>query len=305
MGLPVARAERVYGGYVPSATFRLVLRDGRRAFMKATYPLPKTSHVEWGLEAEERVYRELSARIRPWAPIYHGSVRAQGWHAVVLEDLGPATVPPWTRALVRSAARDYAAFHRKNRGARLPRWLPKRVLGYFATQWAGVSAPAVAALSGRRAKEAQEWLDVCLPVLRSSAMRLAHARGTRTLLHLDTRSDNIRVGRRLRMFDWNFAQPGLPEIDVVAFVQSIVAEGGPSEDVFLDAYREVSPLDERVLASSASAIAGFFAKRAPLPPLVGLPRVRAWQRCQLKTSLAWASRALDLPEPLWLRSVKC
>ena len=75
LGSPVASAERVYGGYAPSATFRLVLRNGRRAFLKSTYPLPKGSAVVWGVADEERAYRALGARIRPWAPALFGSFR--------------------------------------------------------------------------------------------------------------------------------------------------------------------------------------------------------------------------------------
>ena len=39
LGAPVARATRVYGGYAPSATFRLLLAGGKRAFFKASYPI--------------------------------------------------------------------------------------------------------------------------------------------------------------------------------------------------------------------------------------------------------------------------
>lgn len=45
LGSPVVRASPVYGGYAPSATFRVVLADGRRSFLKSAYPLPAGSHV--------------------------------------------------------------------------------------------------------------------------------------------------------------------------------------------------------------------------------------------------------------------
>lgn len=38
LGARVARAIRAYGGYGPSATFRLLLTDGRRYFFKGIYP---------------------------------------------------------------------------------------------------------------------------------------------------------------------------------------------------------------------------------------------------------------------------
>src|SRR5947209_1578939 len=196
LGSPVASAERVYGGYAPSATFRLVLRNGRRAFLKSTYPLPKGSAVIWGVAAEERAYRALGARIRPWAPALFGSFDVDGWHGLVLEDLGPADVPPWTPRLVRRAAHDYAAF-----------------------------------------------------------------------------------------------------------AQSITAEGGPAPERFVEAYRERLDLDDHLLRLAISAIAGLFAQRAPEPPIPGLPRLRSIQRRQLRSSLAWAARLDDLPEPRSLAAV--
>lgn len=37
LGAPIARAARIWGGYAPTPTFRLILADGRRAFMKGTF----------------------------------------------------------------------------------------------------------------------------------------------------------------------------------------------------------------------------------------------------------------------------
>src|SRR5688572_17157487 len=111
LGAPVVRATRVFGGYAPTATFRLRLADGRRAFFKGTYPLPADSPVHWALAPEERVYRRLRHLVEPWAPTYHGSIRRAGWHAILLDDVGPATVPPWSRGQARAAMRAYGAFH--------------------------------------------------------------------------------------------------------------------------------------------------------------------------------------------------
>src|SRR2546422_256961 len=118
LGSPVASAERMYGGYAPSATFRLVLRNGRRAFLKSTYPLPKGSAVVWGVADEERAYRALGARIRPWAPALFGSFDVDGWHGLVLEDLGPADVPPWTAPVVGRASYARARFARSSTSTR-------------------------------------------------------------------------------------------------------------------------------------------------------------------------------------------
>ena len=56
LGSPVARAARVYGGYAPSATFRMVLADERRAFFKGVNA-SSNEYMRGALPKEERVYR--------------------------------------------------------------------------------------------------------------------------------------------------------------------------------------------------------------------------------------------------------
>jgi aminoglycoside phosphotransferase (APT) family kinase protein len=125
---------------------------------------------------------------------------------------------------------------------------------------------------------------------------------------MDTRSDNIRVHPGavppLRIFDWPFACVGPPELDFVGFAQSVTCEGGPTPEALTRWYAEAAPVRERQLAGAAAGIAGFFALRAWQPPVEGLPRLRSIQRRQLKASLGWAARLLELPEPLWLSAVQ-
>ena len=305
----VARADRAYGGYAPSATYRVTLSNGRRLFLKGTYPLPKASAVQWTLEREEHVYQECEPFMRPWAPRYFGGVRAEGWHFMVLEDVGPDTMPPWTLAKTFAATRSYAAFHARTYGEQLPRWLPRTEHHEFAGFWEKLGASGAlrgtASLAGRRAGEAEEWLDVALPVFRERAALLEKLRPPFVFMHFDTRSDNIRLrGRLLRIFDWNFAAVGPHEFEVVAFAQSIAMEGGPEPERIAAEYARTLPLRDRVLDASLAGIAGYFADRAPRPAQAGLPRIRQVQRRQLKATLAWAARRFDLPEPRWLDAVK-
>ena len=307
LGSPVARAARVYGGYAPSATFRMVLADGRPAFFKGINA-SSNEYMRAALPREERVYRALGRYIRPWAPEFLGSLTRLDWHVLLLEDVGPQTMPPWSPAKARRSARSFAAFHASTRGRPLPRWLSRTEHHDFAGLWRRLSESGdlakTAALARRRADEAREWLDVALPPLRENAERLARLRPPHSLLHFDTRSDNVRLqGERLRMFDWNFASVGPHEIDAAAFAQATEAEGGPRAERIMGWYAEVMPLRESHLDASVAGIAGYFADRAWRPPITGLPRIRSWQRQQLKVSLAWAARRLGLPDPAWLASV--
>ena len=308
LGSPVARAERVYGGYAPSATFRMRLGDGRRAFMKGIYPLTKDSAVQWDLEHEEHIYQECAPFMRPWAPEYFGGAKADGWHVMVLEDVGPQTMPPWAPARWKACARSYAAFHANTYGKPLPRWLSRTEHHDLAPFWDRLAATgelrATASLARRRAGEAEEWLDVALPVFRQKSALLLKLRPPFVFMHGDTRSDNIRLqGKLLRIFDWNFACVGPVEFDVAGFAQAIAMEGGPDPEQVVAEYDLVLPLRPVALDAAVAGIAGYFADRAWRPAVKGLPRIRQVQRRQLKATLAWAARHFDLPEPRWLAAV--
>ena len=308
LGSRILRATPAYGGYAPSATYRLVLAGRRRAFFKASYPLPSGSGVRWSIDPEERRYRALEPWIREWSPHFIGSLRADGWHVLLMEDLGPATMPAWTANKTRRAARSYAAFHRSTLGAELPRMLSRTDHHEFGVSWDGIARTAATAntagLARRREDEAREWLDVALPVLRDLERGLLRARRPFVLLHFDTRSDNVRLrGDRMLMFDWPYASVGPAEFDLAAFAQAVAAEGGPAPEQVLSWYEDVLPLRAAVLDASVAGIAGCFADRAWRPVPVGLPRIRAIQRRQFKATLAWAARRFALPEPRWLAAV--
>lgn len=307
LGSPVVRAARVYGGYAPSATFRMVLADGRPAFFKGVNAT-SNDYMRGALPREERVYRELGRYIHPWAPEFLGSLKRLDWHVLLLEDCGPQTMPPWSPVKARRSARAFATFHASTQGRPLPRWLSRTEHHEPAGYWRSLSERGelakTAALGRRRAEEAREWLDVALPLLRENAERLARLRAPHSFLHLDTRSDNVRLqGEQLRMFDWNFASVGPHEFDAAAFAQATEAEGGPSAERILGWYSDVMPLRDSHLDASVAGIAGYFADRSWRPPIPGVPRVRSWQRRQLVVSLAWAARRLALPEPTWLAAV--
>jgi Ser/Thr protein kinase RdoA (MazF antagonist) len=264
--------------------------------------------VRWFMDHEADNYRTLERFIRPWAPRFYGSFGYEGWHILLLEDLGPRSVPPWTPSKARTAARSYARFHRNTCGKRLPRSLSRTGYMEYARFWRTLAKTGeiarTASLAGRRAAEAEEWLAVALPLLVAHERDLEKARPPFALLHFDTRSDNVRIkGDRLRIFDWPFASAGPAEFDVVAFCQAVAAEGGPSAERVLAWYEEVFKLRPKLVDATLAAISGYFADRAWRPPIEGLPRVRRWQRVQLKECLRWCARRFDLPEPRWLDAV--
>jgi aminoglycoside phosphotransferase (APT) family kinase protein len=137
------------------------------------------------------------------------------------------------------------------------------------------------------------------------AVGLQTAPRPHALLHADTRSDNLRIqsGTRLRVFDWPYACLGPPEFNLAAFVQSIWVEGGPDPETCLAWYAERLEVRTEVLDCSLAAVTGFFADRARMPPLPGLPRVRSFQRRQLKACLAWCASRLGFRPPDWTEAI--
>lgn len=309
LGSRVVRATRAYGGYAASATFRLALANGHRAFFKAGYPPPAGSAAIFPMDREEKRYRTLTPIVGQWMPRYLGSFKKDDWHVLLMEDLGPATVPPWSPRKARVAARSYARFHRATLGASLPRWLPRDQHAHFGGYWRRLEKlgelDGTASLAGRYTDEAREWIDVALPVLVAHERRLALAPRPFVLLHFDTRSDNIRlIGDRMVMFDWPFASVGPAEFDTVAFAQALGCESRIFPERVIEWYEEVMPLRPDVVDASLAGISGYFAQRAWQPPMPGLPRIRSIQRRQLKACLAWCARRFGLAEPRWLEAVK-
>jgi hypothetical protein len=309
LGGPIQRAARVWGGYTPTPTYRLRLADGRRAFFKAVGP-DSNAFSRAARQREERVYQELADLIAPWAPAFLGAFASGSWQVVLLEDLGPKTVPPWTPGSARRIARSIGTFHGSTVGRALPDWLPdpERQPGVQERLWNQITQPdaweAIANLAGHRADEAGRWLERAVPVLRSTGQLLPEATPPFGFLHRDLRSDNLRWrDGRLRLFDWPHVGIGPTEYDLAAFAQSVTAEGGPGPEQIVAWYVEENPLRSNVLDASVAALAGFFLNQAWRPPVPGLPRLRQFQRRQLGVTLAWASERLALPTPTWVAAL--
>jgi len=244
LGARVARALRVWGGYGPTPTFRLRLADGRGVFMKAVGPRDNEFSQD-AFEREVRVYHDLRGALGSWAPAFYGHVDVGAWRVLLLEDLGPKSVPPWTPAAARGVSRAYADFHRSAMGMPLPSCAPApgQYLVAEAHGWERMAEAkrlgSVAALAGIRSGEALSWLRSSAPTLLAAASRVVDAGPPHTLLHGDTRSDNLRwVRGRLILFDWPSVGTGPAEYDLAAFAQSVTVEGGPEPERIVDWYAE-------------------------------------------------------------------
>lgn len=309
MGSPVVQGRRVWGGYAPTPTYRLLLADSRRVFFKGINA-SSNDFSRGALDREELVYRELAGVIGPWSPRFYAAFRRDDWHVLLLEDAGPKSAPPWTPAVTRGVAYTFADFHAASLGAEhLPPWLPRPPASLARITWRLVAEESnglreIAAMARGHTREARDWLRAALPLLSRLADTAGELPGPYTLLHGDARSDNLRFASgRLALFDWPAAEIGRPEFDLAAFAQSVTVEGGAAPEQVVAWYEERLPLRPETLDAAVAWIAAFFAMFAWRPEIPGLPRLRRFQRQQLAVVLCWAARRLLLPEPGWVSAM--
>jgi hypothetical protein len=272
---PVRWVSLANRGYSHAGRWRAGLADGRTVFVKAAVD---NLTAAW-LRAEKRVFTTLRA---PFLPQFLGSGDDDSLPVLVLEDLSAAYwPPPWTTTAIDA------------------------VRGLLHAVAATPPPPGLGRLSDARAKlegwgtvEADpepllqlglcssQWLARCLPTLRAAA-DAAPLDGD-ALVHFDVRSDNLCIhGEQPVLLDWNGAAIGNPLFDLVSWLPSLQAEGGPAPEELND-----QGTDELV-----ALVAGYFAARAGLPVIPHAPRVRSVQLLQLRVALPWAARTLGLPTP--------
>jgi hypothetical protein len=260
------------GGYTPVLRRIAELEDGSTVFVKASIDDETTGWIQ----AERAAYELLGER--SFLPRFGGG---DDEGLLVLEDLRHGYWPtPWREGDVGRvfALLDEIASAPVPSGTRRLTEMPD----VLPACWSEVSADPRAFLD----------LGACSPEWFESALQaLVRAEDSATLdgesiVHYDVRSDNVcLLDDRAVLVDWNFLCHGNPEIDRVFFAQTVTVEGGPPP-------WEMHPEADPALVAAA---AGFFAVRAPGPPIPTAPAVRGLQRAQLEVCLAWSARLLDLP----------
>jgi hypothetical protein len=268
LGARIDYTTTASGGFSPAARERIVLMDGRRAFVKAGTDADTKS---W-LRDEWRVYGGLSA---PFVPeVLHWSSPEA---VLILEDLGDCErAPPWTARAVAAVLKTLAEVS----AADCPPDVPALDTSHFRGWQESLSGlDRIAALGVATPK----WVHAHGPIL-AKAEASAVLSGD-SLLHLDVRGDNLFLrSDRAVLVDWNWAQRGNAAVDRAFWAPSLQLDGGPPP--------------ERVVGHApelAATVAGFFAFQAAQPVEQATPAIRAFQRAQLRCALPWAARALDLP----------
>src|SRR5262249_45384477 len=119
-----------------------------------------------------------------------------------------------------------------------------------------------------------------------------------TLLHADIRADNVLLANDQVLFvDWPHACIGAAVADVAFMAPSVTMRGGPwgggARRAGAGAGRRAGGGGGRAaVGAAAGARAGYFPERAPPPPPLGLPTLRAFQAAQGEIARRWLAGLL-------------
>jgi Phosphotransferase enzyme family len=259
--------RRISKGYTVAERWVVQLQDGTSIFVK--HAMDELT-AGW-LRAEHRAYQTLKQDYVP---------ELIGWNdasdpILVLEDLSAGFwPPPWSADHVGQVI----CLLEKLAATAFPQFPSLAAAQMDFRGWQDVAKDPAGFL--RLGLVTADWLQSALPALiRAEA---GAQLGGDALVHGDVRSDNICFhGGRTLLVDWNGAARGNPKFDLIAWLPSLHAEGGPAPWSFT--------LDEPELIA---AVAGFFACRAWRPPHPQGPAIRQLQLAQLRAALPWAAMAL-------------
>jgi aminoglycoside phosphotransferase (APT) family kinase protein len=274
LGSAVVEARSQAGGFSPGTADRVVLADGRRAFVKAVSRDQNDRSVELA-RREAAVTAAFPASLP--APRLLGSYDDGHWVAMIFEDVeGRHPRTPWVAAELAAAV---TALRELARAATPP---PVAAIPTAADSlrpnfagWHRIAAD--------RPADLDPWAARRLGELRAAADRGLVALGEgRTLVHGDIRADNllVRGDGSIVIVDWPWACAGPEWLDRVLLGINVIFGGG---DPGL-AFAEVEPA---VCADVLAGFAGYLLDISRLPDPPSMPTVRAFQRAQAIALLPW------------------
>lgn len=285
-GSPVVAAVSQPGGFSPGVAARLRLADGRGLFVKAVASEPNPTSP-----AFHRREARIVGALPPSLPVprlrWSHDDGEDGWVVLVFDEVhGRHPAQPWNLSdlqLVLNGLTDLAQ-----------RLTPSPL-----------SIDAVGSASDKVGTDICGWQQLCVDPpdvltrldawsrrhLETLAELESHApdavRGN-TLLHFDVRGDNLLLdGDRVWFLDWPHARVGAAWFDLVCFLPSVTMQGGPPPEEAFARSPASRATDADAVTHGVAAVAGFFTRHSLLPPVPGLPTLRAFQAAQAAPARQW------------------
>jgi SAM-dependent methyltransferase len=273
LGSPPVSWRPATGGYSIAERWTLHLADGRRVFAK----MATSDDIASRLRDEYSNMSAIDGDFRCEVIAWENSDRP----LLLLEDLSEGRwPPPWEPGDVGRVLESLDRVAKTEPPPHLP---SADVYWHRYEAWRRIAADPDDFLGLGLCT--RDWIERCLPNL-IHAEEGVEITGS-DLVHGDMWSSNIcLLDDRVVFVDWNAACRGDRRCDIALFLPALRLEGGPLPD-------EVRP----GMGRYASALSGFFAVSAVLPPPADAPAVRKFQLRQLRIALPWACRELGLQEP--------
>ena len=289
LGSAVTEAVTQPGGFSPGVAARVLLADGRRAFVKAVSASqnPDSPDIH---RAEARIAAALPAATP--APRFLGCIDTGDWVLLMFEDIdGHMPARPWrAEELDRVlAAMTALAWSLDPAPIKAPRVVDRTEnLGRGWAQLAEAAQAGADDLSGL-----DPWArDRLADIVELEAGWAAGARGE-ALVHSDIRADNILLTRERVVFvDWPWACLAAPWFDLVAMLPSVAMQGGPPCEQIFAGHPVSKNADHDAATAAVAAVAGFLVRQSRLAAPPGLPTLRAFQAAQGETALDWLKARL-------------
>jgi hypothetical protein len=281
LGGPVLRTISQAGGFSPGTADRVLTERGRWAFVKAVSSDQNPDSPQM-LRREADIVERLGSR--PWLAPYVGRYDDGHWVALVLDDVVGTTPPvPWRADDIETALRMLA---------RVATDLTPTPLSHLPTV-----VGEVAGLFGgwKRLREdppphLDPWIAQHLDDLVRCVAETVPRLGGSTVVHLDVRADNllIRPDGSMVLVDWPWAAIGPDWLDRFELILNIDFTGGHDVEVITD--RHLGHVPPELITGTLAGFCAFFTDEGRRPDPAGLPTVRAFQRAQAATTLAWLKR---------------
>jgi len=262
-------------GYTEAERYVMLFENGSSAFVKVA---TEKDTIKW-LRDEYRIYSIIKADYIP---------KVLGWDdgefpILILEDLSVGHwPPPWTDERIQKVLGVLKDLENmKVEGDFIPLSSVKAEL----SGWKEISKNPSGFLSLGLVD--QKWLEDALPALMKAESEVV-LKGD-SLVHTDVRSDNVCfLGDKTYLIDWNWTVRGNPKFDIVTWLPSLHAEGGPPPWTF--------DIDEPALIT---AFTGFLANNAHKKndSHKNWDAIQALRLKLLKSALPWTIKVLNLPEP--------
>lgn len=285
LGTPVLTAETQPGGFSPGVAARLLLADGRRAFVKAVSEAqnPESPGIH---RSEARIAAALPANA-PVPRLLAGFDR-DGWVVLLFEDVeGRMPAQPWRPAelaRVLAAVGDLAA-----RLTPSPVDVPSVVERHADSfrGWRTIAADHAAGADDLAGLD--PWAARNLGALAGLEAGWAAGAAGDTLAHSDLRADNVLLTAdgRVVVVDWPWACLAARWFDLLLMLPSVHMQGGPPPQQLFDTHEVAAGADPDAVTAVLAAFTGFLLGRARKPAPPGLPTLRPFQAAQGRAALDW------------------